>query len=226
MATLLTQPVHGLVGIEYKHFTIQSRGLTEPPRFPFDRPHDLILPLRDALAIFVKSDPTTYAFVHLEVWDSEPATTAPPHSDTETQTVVFTVPEVTAQGAMATAPDTGTLRLAAPGPYRVRVHRWGAEDVNQVFDANPNALIHLSERFIVQLWPTEEPSTEQHPRTTRTQPRPAAAHRDKALGGYQQLQRTLKGPALSVTVRLACDSGSLLVLDMPGSRDRILEYVM
>jgi len=156
MATLLTQPVQGLVGIEYQHFVIQSRGLAEPPRFPFDRRHDLILPMRDALAIFVAGDPTTYALVHLEAWDDEPATTAPPHSETETLTVLFTVPEISAQGAMATAPDTGTLRLADPGPYRVRVHRWGAEDVNRVFDADPHALIHRSERFIVQFWPTDD----------------------------------------------------------------------
>lgn len=162
MATLLTQPVHGLVGIEYKHFTIESRELTEPPRFPFDQPHDLILPMQDALAIFVAGDPTTYALVHLEAWDSEPATTAPQHSDTEVQTVRFTGPEITAQGAMATAPDTDILRLAAPGLYRVRVHRWGADDAARVFHANPNALIHLSERFIVQFWPTDDPGTERH----------------------------------------------------------------
>ncbi|EMD26491.1 hypothetical protein [Amycolatopsis azurea] len=130
MATLLTQPVQGLVGIEYQHFVIQSRGLAEPPRFPFDHQHDLILPMRDALAIFVAGDPAAYALVHLEAWDDEPATTAPPHSETETLTVLFTVPEISAQGAMATAPDTGTLRLADPGPYRVRVHRWGVEDMN------------------------------------------------------------------------------------------------
>ncbi|MFI5560825.1 hypothetical protein ACIA2T_16245 [Amycolatopsis japonica] len=140
MVTLLTQPVHGLVGIDYKHFTIQSRGLAEPPRFPFDQPHNLTLPIRDALAIYVAGDYTAYALVHLEAWDSEPTAGAPAHSDTETQTVRFTVADIAAQGTMATAPDTGVLRLSAPGPHHVRVHRWGVEDVNHVFDANPNAI--------------------------------------------------------------------------------------
>ncbi|MFE5501375.1 hypothetical protein ACFQ73_02345 [Amycolatopsis japonica] len=179
MATLLTTPVHGLVGIDYKHFTIQSRGLTEPPRFPFDQPHNLILPIRDALAIFVAGDYTAYALVHLEAWDGEPTAGAPAHSDTETQTVRFTVADISAQGAMATAPDTGELRLSAPGPYHVRVHRWGVEDVNRVFDANPNAIIHRSERFIVQFWPADDRNTVRH-------------HEPPALSHDQQLHTAIR----------------------------------
>ncbi|WP_410646812.1 hypothetical protein [Amycolatopsis sp. cmx-4-54] len=140
--------------------------------------------MRDVLAVFVAGDPTAYAVVHLEAWDDEPATAAPPNSDAETQTVMFTVPEITAQGVMATAPDTGVLRLAARGQYRVRVHRWGAEDVNQVFDANPSALIHRSDRFIVQLWPTDDPGAEQH-------------HEPLALSHDQQLHIAIRHWAIT-----------------------------
>ncbi|HEX8868164.1 MAG TPA: hypothetical protein VF821_21080 [Lentzea sp.] len=152
MSASFLQSAHGLVGIEYGHFHVESRGLLEPPRPAFaDGP--VLSVVDDAFAVRTKSSFTRYALVQIESWSGEPDGEA-----SDECVVHFSDPSIAARAVMAPGPETGTLELPAPGTYRVRVHRWGAEAVEQLMDTYPDAPIHRVEHVVLRLWPTDEPA--------------------------------------------------------------------
>lgn len=104
----------------------------------------------------IASSFTRYALVHIESWDGEPDGEA-----SDECVVHFSDASIHARAVMAPGPETGTLELPAPGNYRVRVHRWGAEAVDQLMRTYPDAAIHRVEHVVLRLWPTDEPA---HPR--------------------------------------------------------------
>lgn len=157
MTASFIRSADGLVGIEYGHFQIESRGLFDPPRFDFTD-GAVLVPGEDAFAVCTSNSFTHYALVHLEVWESAPDTPG-----IDEQVVVFTDPTISARAVMATSPETGTLDLGAPGAYRVRVHRWGGDRVEEAFRAFPDALIHRVEHFVLRLWPTDSPAPRPEP---------------------------------------------------------------
>jgi hypothetical protein len=159
MTASLIRLADGLVGIEYGHFHVESRGLREPPRFTFSETDSLLSVTDDAFAVRIENEFTRYALVQLEAWDAEPEACG-----IDERVVRFTDPAIFARAVMAPGPETGLLDLGAPGTYRVRVHRWGSDEVTRVFRAHPDATIHRVEHVVLQLWrTTDQPEPHEKP---------------------------------------------------------------
>src|SRR5687768_1859014 len=118
MSASFLQSADGLVGIEYGHFLVESRGLTGPPR-PAFADGSVLSATDDAFAVCTASSFTRFALVQIESWDG------PPEGESSGECVVhFSDASISARAVMAPGPETGTLELPAPGNYRVRAHRW------------------------------------------------------------------------------------------------------
>ncbi len=92
--------------------------------------------------------------MRLEAWPREPASSGPPESDTSTIEASFGHHEIGARGFSAPASETDFLDLSNPGHYQVRVYRWGGDQVDTIFYANPHDTIHRTENFLLQFWPS------------------------------------------------------------------------
>ncbi|GAA0251062.1 hypothetical protein GCM10010492_59170 [Saccharothrix mutabilis subsp. mutabilis] len=152
MVTHFLGSADGVVGVEYGHFYVQSRGLAEPPRLALSA-DDFFFATTDAIAIMAESGETRYVLVQIESWAEEPVTAGPPGADVAERVIAFTDPVVHAQAVMAVAPETASLDLGAPGTYRARAYRWGGHVVEQVVRANADATRHRTESVLLQFWP-------------------------------------------------------------------------
>ncbi|MEV6237281.1 hypothetical protein [Lentzea sp. NPDC051838] len=172
MSASFLRSADGLVGIEYGHFLVESRGLTEPPRPAFED-GKVLSPVDDAFAVGVVSSFTRHALVQIESWDGEPEGEV-----TEECVVHFSDASIAARAVMAPGPESGTLELPAPGTYRVRVHRWGGDQVDHLMRTYPDAPIHRVEHVVLRLWPTDEPAQ------PREAPLTELGEQHRALGSW------------------------------------------
>ncbi|GAB2983101.1 hypothetical protein [Saccharothrix stipae] len=178
---MVAQPIRstgGVVGIEYGHFYVESRGLREPPRFLFDDDGGFLGAMDDVIALRVASDVTRHALLQVEVWDVPPVTGGPDGARRGERTVRFTEAAVHGRAVSATAPETAVLELGPAGTYHARAFRWGAETAEAVFRANPHAPVHRVESFLLQFWPTAEPDVPVV-RAPRSAPGELGAFRDR-----------------------------------------------
>jgi len=145
--------ISATVGMDYGHFVIESRGLTEPPRFAFADSETLIPPADGAPALRVESSFTRFAHVRLEAWSGEPSGEVPAGAAHDEATVQLSDPGVYVRGAMSPAAESEVLVAGSAGTYGCRVHRWGAERVAAAFEADPDDVDGRVEEFLVRLWP-------------------------------------------------------------------------
>lgn len=147
--------VEGHTGVDHSRLVIEVRGTEPSPHLPlagsgWAATHPNLIILQPA------SEWTTAAAVRLEAWPAEPARSGPPHSDTSTVEATFDHHDIGARGFSAPCIETDLLSLRSPGSYQVRVYRWGGDHVDAIFYANPHDMIHRTENFLLQFWPSTQ----------------------------------------------------------------------
>ncbi|EME51175.1 hypothetical protein H074_37058 [Amycolatopsis decaplanina DSM 44594] len=145
--------MEGHTGVDHGRLVIEVRGAEPSPHLPpADSGWAAASP--NTINLHPSSEWTITAAVRLEAWPAEPARGGPPDSDTSTIDASFEHPEIGARGFSAPGSETDFLHLGNPGHYQVRVHRWGGDQVDTIFNANPHDTIHRTENFLLQFWPS------------------------------------------------------------------------
>ncbi|GAA3845193.1 hypothetical protein GCM10022243_09380 [Saccharothrix violaceirubra] len=151
MSGRFLRSAHGLVDVEYGHFLVESR--LPLPAAPVPAQDVGLSVSRGAVVVAAEGTVTRYALVQLEAWSA-----APDGDGVAEQVVCFPDAFVRALGLSAERPGTAELDLGAPGTYRVRLHRWGADDRRH--EEFPHAAIHRVEHVVLRFWPTDEEAEE------------------------------------------------------------------
>ncbi|MEU3770794.1 hypothetical protein AB0E55_37515 [Amycolatopsis keratiniphila] len=145
--------MEGHTGVDHGQLVIEVRGTEPSPHLP-PAGTGWAAASPNTISLQPSSEWTISAAVRLEVWAAEPARGGPPASDTFTIDASFDAPEIGARGFSAPGSETDFLHLGNAGHYQVRVHRWGGDQVDTIFHANPHDTIHRTENFLLQFWPS------------------------------------------------------------------------